>query len=54
MFVISTLKMLKTDSPIFLQNMNMVARQLFLLSKKSTTFRDNPRKLIFEPLVQAS
>ena len=35
--------MLKTDSPIFLQNMNMIARQLFLLFKKSTTFWDNPR-----------
>ena len=35
--------MLKTDSPIFLQNMNMIACQLFLLFKKSTTFWDNPR-----------
>ena len=35
--------MLKTDSPIFLQNMNMIARQVFLLFKKSTTFWDNPR-----------
>ena len=38
--------MLKTDSPIFLQNMNMIARQLFLLFKKSKTFWDNPRKFI--------
>ena len=35
--------MLKIDSPIFLQNINMLARQLFLLFKKSTTFWDNPR-----------
>ena len=37
--------MLKKDSPIFLQNINMIARQLFLLFKKSTTFWDNPRTL---------
>ena len=36
--------MFKIDSPIFLQNINMRARQLFLLFKKSTTFWDNPRK----------
>ena len=41
---INTLKMLKKDSPIVLQNINMIARQLFLLFKKSTTFWDNPRK----------
>ena len=35
--------MLKKDGPIFLQNINMIARQLFLLFKKSTTFWDNPR-----------
>ena len=35
--------MLKKDSPIVLQNINMIARQLFLLFKKSTTFWDNPR-----------
>ena len=35
--------MFKIDSPIFLQNINMLARQLFLLFKKSTTFWDNPR-----------
>ena len=40
---INTLKMLKKDSPIFLQNINMIAHQLFLLFKKSTTFWDNPR-----------
>ena len=34
--------MLKKDSPIFLQNINMIARQLFLPFKKSTTFWDNP------------
>ena len=34
--------MLKKDNPIFLQNINMIARQLFLLFKKSTTFWDNP------------
>ena len=39
--------MLKKDSPIFLQNINMIARQLFLLFKKSTTFWDNPRKSVF-------
>ena len=42
---INTLKMLKKDSPIFLQNINMIACQLFLLFKKSTIFWDNPRKL---------
>ena len=41
----NTLKMLKTDSPIILQNMKMIARQLFLLFKKSTTFWDNPRMI---------
>ena len=41
--VINTLKMLKLDSSIFLQNINMLTRQLFLLSEKSTTFWDNPR-----------
>ena len=40
---INTLKMLKKDSPIFLQNINMIAFQLFMLFKKSTTFWDNPR-----------
>ena len=35
--------MLKKDSQIFLQNINIIARQLFLLFKKSTTFCDNPR-----------
>ena len=40
---INTLKMLKKDSPIFLQNINMIAYQLFMLFKKSTTFWDNPR-----------
>ena len=35
--------MLEKDSPIFLQNINMIGRQLFLLFKKSTTFWDNPR-----------
>ena len=35
--------MLKKDGPIFLQNINMIACQLFLLFKKSTTFWDNPR-----------
>ena len=43
--LINTLKMLKKDSPIVLQNINMIARQLFLLFKKSTTFWDNPRTL---------
>ena len=42
-FVINTLKMLTKDSPIFLQNINKIGRQLFLLFKKSTTFWDNPR-----------
>ena len=41
--VINTLKMLKIDSSIFLQNINMLMRQLFLLFEKSTTFWDNPR-----------
>ena len=40
---INTLKMLKKDSPIVLQNINMIARQLFLLFKKSMIFWDNPR-----------
>ena len=35
--------MFKIDSPIFLQNINMLARQLLLLFKKSTTFLDNPQ-----------
>ena len=43
LFGINTLKMFKIDGPIFLQNINMLARQLFLLFKKSTTFWDNPR-----------
>ena len=42
-FVINKLEMLKKESPIFLQNINMIACQLFLLFKKSTTFWDNPR-----------
>ena len=46
--------MLKTDSPIFLQNMNMIARQLFLLFKKSTTFLDNPRRINISQLHGAS
>ena len=37
--------MLKKDSQMVLQNINMIARQLFLLFKKSTTFWDNPRIL---------
>ena len=37
--------MLKTDSSIFLQNINMLTRHLFLLFEKSTTFWDNPRML---------
>ena len=36
--------MLIKDRPIFMQNINGIERQLFLLSKKSTTFWDNPRK----------
>ena len=40
-------KNVEKDSPIFLQNINMIARQLFLLFKKSTTFWDNPRTYIF-------
>ena len=43
-FVINALKTLKIDSQIFLQNINMLSRKLFLLFKKSTTFWDNPRK----------
>ena len=43
LFVKDTLKMFKKDSPMFLQNINMMSRQLFLLFKKSTTFWDNPR-----------
>ena len=35
---------LKIDSPIFVQNINMLSRELFLLFKKSTTFWDNPRR----------
>ena len=46
---INTLEMLKKDSPIVLQNINMFTRQLFLLFKKSTTFWDNPRTIyVFE------
>ena len=33
----------KIDSSIFLQNIKMLMRQLFLLFEKSTTFWDNPR-----------
>ena len=44
---INALKMLKKDSPVFLQNINMIARQLFLLFKKSTTFWDNPRTYMY-------
>ena len=47
MFVINTLKVLKKDSPIFLQNINIIVRQLFMLFKKSTTFWDNPRNVSF-------
>ena len=43
------LKMLKIDSSIFLQNINMPTRQLFLLFEKSTTFRGNPRTCIIQP-----
>ena len=43
--------MLKKDSPIFLQNINMIARQLFLLFKKSTTFWDNPRNIHLFPFL---
>ena len=39
--------MLKIDSLIVLQNINMLMRQLFLLFEKSTTFWDNPRTCIF-------
>ena len=35
--------MLKIDSSKFLQNIDMLTRQLFLLFEKSTTFWDNPR-----------
>ena len=35
--------MLLKDRPIFMQNINGIERQLFLLSKKSKTFWDNPR-----------
>ena len=44
-FVVNKLKMLKIGSPIFLRNINMLSRKLFLLFKKSTTFWDNPRIL---------
>ena len=44
-FVFNTLKMFKIDSPIFLQNINLLSRLLFLLFKKSMTFWDNPRIL---------
>ena len=50
-FGLNTLKMFKKDSPIFLQNINMIARQLFLLFKKSTTFWDNPRTVNVVPFV---
>ena len=40
--------MLKIDSSIVLQNINMLTRQLFLLVEKSTTFWDNPRTVGFE------
>ena len=43
---INTLKMLKKDGAIVLQNIDMIARQLSLLVKKSTTFWDNPRTCI--------
>ena len=39
--------MFEKDSPIVLQNINMIVRQLFLLFKKSTTFWDNPRIYVF-------
>ena len=39
--------MLKKYSPVVLQKINMIARQLFLLFKKSTTYWDNPRTSIF-------
>ena len=42
----NTLKMLKIDSSIFLENINMLMRQLFLLFEKSTSFWDNPRTLV--------
>ena len=41
--------MLKTDSPILLQNIIMIVRQLSLLFKKSTTFWDNPRMMGWSP-----
>ena len=37
--------MFRKDSPTFLQNINMIVRQVFLLFKKSTTFWDNPRTI---------
>ena len=37
--------MLQIDSSIFLQNINMLTCQLFLLFEKSTTYWDNPRTL---------
>ena len=48
---INTLKMLQKDSPIVLHNINMIARQLFLLFKKSTTFWDNTRISKSSPLI---
>ena len=48
LFVKNTPKMLRNDSPIFLQNIDMVTRFLFLLSKKSTTFSDNPCRLHYD------
>ena len=38
--------MLRKDTPTFLQNIDMIARQLVLLFKKSTTFWDNPRVFV--------
>ena len=46
LFDFVTLKMFKIDSPIFLQKINMLVLQLFLLFKKSTTFWDNPHMSI--------
>ena len=41
--------MLKIDISLFLQNINMLTRQLFLLLEKSTTFWDNPRRYVVAP-----
>ena len=46
--------MLKIDSPIFLQNIIMLSRKLFLLFKKSTTFWDNPRISQFISIISFS